>query len=60
MTLGSFNLVSDIFILILPQRIIWRLNMSREKKIGIALMFAVGLMQVAFLFSSIFSPAKLT
>ncbi|QKX53795.1 uncharacterized protein TRUGW13939_00875 [Talaromyces rugulosus] len=37
MTLGSFNLVSDIFILILPQRIIWRLNMSREKKIGIAL-----------------------
>ncbi|KAI0398144.1 hypothetical protein F5Y17DRAFT_215620 [Xylariaceae sp. FL0594] len=36
--------VSDLLILILPQRVIWRLYMSTKKKIGIALVFAIGLM----------------
>ncbi|RYP01506.1 hypothetical protein DL764_006201 [Monosporascus ibericus] len=40
---GSFSLVSDIFILLLPQRVIWKLRLRRQKKIGIAVIFAVGL-----------------
>ncbi|KAI0968051.1 hypothetical protein F4678DRAFT_232522 [Xylaria arbuscula] len=39
---ATLNLASDIIILALPQRIIWRLKMSREKKIGVSLVFAVG------------------
>ncbi|KAF7585979.1 hypothetical protein BBP40_009751 [Aspergillus hancockii] len=47
MTQGAFNLFSDIFILILPQRVIWRMNLSRKRKVGIALIFAVGLIACA-------------
>lgn len=47
MTIGAFNLASDICILLLPQRVIWRLNMSFRKKLGIALTFAVGLLACA-------------
>ena len=36
--------VSDVLILLLPHRIIWRLHMSTRKKIGIALIFAIGIM----------------
>ncbi|KAI0503245.1 hypothetical protein F5B22DRAFT_558869 [Xylaria bambusicola] len=39
---ATLNLVSDIIILILPQRIIWGLKMSTQKKIGVSLVFAVG------------------
>lgn len=42
--LGTFNLISDIMILILPQRVIWRLNMSRKRRIGVAMVFAIGLL----------------
>ncbi|PQE09142.1 integral membrane PTH11 protein [Rutstroemia sp. NJR-2017a WRK4] len=41
---GTINAVIDLFILILPQRIIWKLHMSRDKKIGVGLVFAVGLL----------------
>ncbi|KAI1652663.1 hypothetical protein F4813DRAFT_303643 [Daldinia decipiens] len=37
------NVVLDIAILILPQRIIWKLKMSNAKKIGISAVFAVGI-----------------
>ncbi|EED19228.1 hypothetical protein TSTA_025450 [Talaromyces stipitatus ATCC 10500] len=36
MTIGAFNLLSDIFILILPQGVIWRMTLSRKEKIGVA------------------------
>ncbi|KAI0448922.1 hypothetical protein F5B21DRAFT_496113 [Xylaria acuta] len=36
------NLASDIIILALPQRVIWTLKMSRQKKIGASVVFAVG------------------
>ncbi|KAI1428898.1 hypothetical protein F5Y12DRAFT_639887 [Xylaria sp. FL1777] len=39
---ATLNLVSDIIILALPQRLIWNLKMSRQKKIGVSLVFAVG------------------
>ncbi|KAI1275365.1 hypothetical protein F5Y07DRAFT_369840 [Xylaria sp. FL0933] len=40
---ASYNGVSDILILLLPQRVIWKLRLNRKKKLGIALVFAVGL-----------------
>ncbi|KAI1298347.1 hypothetical protein F5Y03DRAFT_386660 [Xylaria venustula] len=39
---ASINLVSDICILILPQRIIWRLHTSKQKKIAVSSVFAIG------------------
>lgn len=37
------NLASDIFILILPQRIIWGLKMSAKTKRGVSVIFAIGI-----------------
>ncbi|KAI0860612.1 hypothetical protein F4860DRAFT_198925 [Xylaria cubensis] len=39
-------LIVDIFILILPQGIIWRLQMTRKKKQGVAAFFGVGLLAI--------------
>jgi hypothetical protein len=38
------NFVSDVIILLLPQKVIWSLHMSSSKKAGVAAMFAVGLL----------------
>ncbi|KAI1300941.1 hypothetical protein F5Y03DRAFT_363348 [Xylaria venustula] len=40
---SSINVISDIVILIAPQFVIWRLQLSNAKKFGLALVFAVGL-----------------
>ncbi|KAH8728259.1 hypothetical protein GQ44DRAFT_724771 [Phaeosphaeriaceae sp. PMI808] len=40
------NFISDIVILLLPQKIIWGLHMSFSKKIGVAALFAAGLLGV--------------
>ncbi|KAI8630115.1 hypothetical protein F5Y19DRAFT_428721 [Xylariaceae sp. FL1651] len=42
-TSASVNVVSDIVILIAPQFVIWRLQLSTAKKFGVASIFAVGL-----------------
>ena len=42
-TTGSFNTVSDLFILILPIREIWKLQMETRQKIGVSAAFAIGL-----------------
>ncbi|KAI1116257.1 hypothetical protein F5Y14DRAFT_407368 [Nemania sp. NC0429] len=44
---SAFNLISDVLILLIPQRVIWKLNMSTQKKIGVSLVFAVGLFACA-------------
>lgn len=41
---ASFNLIMDVLILILPQKIIWNLQMSRRRKIGLSIVFSVGLL----------------
>jgi hypothetical protein len=41
---ASLNLVSDIIVLALPHKVIWNLRMSRRKKIGVSLVFAIGIM----------------
>jgi len=40
---ASFNLVIDIFIFMLPQRLIWSLRMSGRRKFGISIVFSIGL-----------------
>ena len=40
----SFNVVSDIIILMLPVRAVWRLRMPTRNKIKIVLLFAIGLL----------------
>lgn len=39
---ASFNSVSDISVLIMPQNVIWNLQMSLQKKIGISMVFLTG------------------
>jgi hypothetical protein len=39
-----FNIISDIIILTLPARAVWKLRISTRKKVGIVLLFAIGLL----------------
>lgn len=39
-----FNIVSDILILILPARAVWKLRINTKNKIKIVLLFAIGLL----------------
>jgi len=41
---GVLNAVTDAAILILPLRMIWRLNVSRRKKVGMSVVFGVGVL----------------
>lgn len=42
-----FNLFLDIAILILPQRIIWSMKMRSSRRLGVSMIFSVGLLTVA-------------
>ncbi|KAI0198734.1 hypothetical protein F4808DRAFT_249411 [Astrocystis sublimbata] len=39
---GVINVVSDLTILIAPHWVIWKLNLSRARKIGVSVLFLVG------------------
>ena len=39
-----FNLAVDLFILFLPQPIIWRLQMTKRKKAGVSIIFSFGIL----------------
>lgn len=41
---GVFNTMSDVFILLVPVKALRKLQMKTSRKIGIALLFTVGLM----------------
>ena len=41
---GVFNALSDVFILLLPVKALWSLQMKTGRKVGIGLLFTVGLM----------------
>lgn len=47
MASAMINFVFDLIIPILPQRGIWRLQMSKQKKLGVSIVFAIGLMFVS-------------
>ncbi|KAI0392476.1 hypothetical protein F5Y17DRAFT_459798 [Xylariaceae sp. FL0594] len=42
-TNATLNVVSDIIILALPHQVIWSLQMSRKKKVGVSLVFTIGI-----------------
>ena len=42
------NVILDLFILLLPQRIIWSLHTTKKKKVGVSLVFTMGVLYVAF------------
>ncbi|KAI8625017.1 hypothetical protein F5Y19DRAFT_480069 [Xylariaceae sp. FL1651] len=41
------NLAIDLGILLLPQKIIWKLQMSKKRKIGVSILFSVGIIACA-------------
>ncbi|KAI0449673.1 hypothetical protein F5B21DRAFT_493622 [Xylaria acuta] len=47
LTTAIVNLVLDVVILILPQRIIWKLNMSLKKRLSVSIVFIVGALATA-------------
>jgi hypothetical protein len=46
---ASVNFASDIIILLLPQKVIWGLQMSKLRKLGVATLFAAGILYVVLL-----------
>ncbi|KAF3018502.1 hypothetical protein E8E14_010769 [Neopestalotiopsis sp. 37M] len=58
-TVTMCNLVFDLVILLLPQPVIWRLKTGRKQKLGIALVFSVGLIACACTTGRVYSTFKL-
>ena len=42
LAVASLSLVSDIFILVMPMPMVWALNLSRQRKMGLSLIFLLG------------------
>ena len=40
--LAALNLMTDVLILVVPIPLVWRLNTSRTKKIGLSVVFSLG------------------
>lgn len=41
---GCFNVLFDIILLLMPQRVIWKLQLSTKRKLGISFVFSMGLL----------------
>jgi hypothetical protein len=41
---ASVQVITDVCMVLLPQREIWRLHMNWQRKAGIALLFGIGMM----------------
>ncbi|RSM00803.1 hypothetical protein CEP52_008889 [Fusarium oligoseptatum] len=41
---ATIHLICDITIMLLPQRVIWKLNMGWKKKLGVSVIFSLGLL----------------
>lgn len=41
---SAFNIVIDLIILVLPQPIIWKLQMTTQRRLGVSLVFSVGVL----------------
>ncbi len=54
---GSFGVVSDIYIFVLPMPVLWNLHMTPRKKLGVGSVFFAGLMYVHLnTFSTVSDP----
>ena len=52
---SCMNVLLDVLILIVPQRVIWSLEMPKQQKIGISIIFSVG---VGYALLTISSPSR--
>ncbi|KAH7131786.1 hypothetical protein B0J11DRAFT_520121 [Dendryphion nanum] len=52
---AAVNLIVDIFVFVLPQRILWKLHMSQRRKVGISVVFSVGLLVIALAAGRLYS-----
>jgi hypothetical protein len=43
-SIGAVNIISDIFIFLLPQAVIWRLQMTIKQKVALSLLFFIAIM----------------
>ncbi|PVI05165.1 hypothetical protein DM02DRAFT_611014 [Periconia macrospinosa] len=41
------NMVSEMLIMLLPQRVIWGLNLTRKQRLGLSMLFALGIATIA-------------
>ncbi|KAI1156218.1 hypothetical protein F4825DRAFT_459217 [Nemania diffusa] len=46
LTAAYFNLVVDIFIFVLPQRVIWNLHMAKSRKLDVSIIFSFGILSI--------------
>ncbi|KAI2618914.1 hypothetical protein GGR54DRAFT_605050 [Hypoxylon sp. NC1633] len=46
LTTAAVNVVCDLVILVAPQRVIWRLHLTKQKRAGISIVFAIGLLAI--------------
>jgi hypothetical protein len=44
LVIGALNLATDVVVLLLPMPVLWKLQLSTAKKLGVAACFSVGLM----------------
>ncbi|KEY68281.1 hypothetical protein S7711_07033 [Stachybotrys chartarum IBT 7711] len=58
LTTAVVNLTLDLITLLIPQKVIWKLQMSRQKKIGVSVVFAVGLLGVAAAAARVVATAR--
>lgn len=47
-TSGMFNFITDILILLIPVKSVWKLHMKKTKKIQVVVIFTFGAMYVSF------------
>ncbi|KAI0165168.1 hypothetical protein GGR52DRAFT_557748 [Hypoxylon sp. FL1284] len=57
---SSINATANLFILVLPQRVIWKLNIPKKNKIGISIVFASGILVIFASAFRVSSAAKLS
>lgn len=46
LAMGAMSLIEDVAILILPQPVIWQLHLDCRKKLGLAIVFSLGMLYV--------------
>ncbi|KAI0000715.1 hypothetical protein F4779DRAFT_604527 [Xylariaceae sp. FL0662B] len=59
LTTAGLNLVSHLLVLLLPQRVIWQLQLTTKRKIGISIIFSMGILACASAAGRCYSTAVL-
>ncbi|RYP49218.1 hypothetical protein DL768_005035 [Monosporascus sp. mg162] len=59
-TTAYFNLFVDFVILLLPQKVIWNLQMTKSRKVGVSVIFSFGILTVACAAGRVYANHTLT